>query len=249
MSDFLPAIAFAHNSAFNSAINCTPFEAGHGLRARTITEARANPRLQITAEEGTDIQEPDNTWEASIFPKVCRLAERLVYDALRHSQWHKKRMNAHNLNRSGAKIRDKGLEKGNQVYFYPPPSQHEIIRRGRKAKHLAHYHGPATIQGKVEGRDRQYHLSFEGKSFKRDVSMLVPKKYFTSINPKVHESTPPMAHHFWLSQLFTISKNHYVKKTSSYAKPKVKIHIGFWPRSTVSSPTKWKSSTIRHQSP
>jgi hypothetical protein len=55
MKDFLPAIAFAHNTAFNSAINCTPFEAGHGLRAKTITEARANPRLQITAEEGTDI--------------------------------------------------------------------------------------------------------------------------------------------------------------------------------------------------
>ncbi len=57
---YIQAIAFAHNTAFNSAINCTPFEAGHGLRARTITEARASPRLQITAEEGTDIQEPDN---------------------------------------------------------------------------------------------------------------------------------------------------------------------------------------------
>jgi hypothetical protein len=188
MRDFLPAIAFAHNTAFTSAINCTPFEAGHGLRARTITEARANPRLQITAEEGTDIQEPDNTWEASIFPKVCRLAERLAYDAQRHSQWHK-RMNAHNLNQSGAKIQGKGLEKGDQVYFYRPPSQHEIIRRGRKAKHLAHYHGPATIQGKVEGRDRQYHLTYEGKSFKRDVSMLVPKKDFTAINPEVHDPT------------------------------------------------------------
>jgi hypothetical protein len=56
MKDFLPAIAFAHNTAFHSAINCTQCEAGHGLRAKTITEARANPRLQITAEEGKDIQ-------------------------------------------------------------------------------------------------------------------------------------------------------------------------------------------------
>jgi hypothetical protein len=29
VKDYLPAIAFAHNTAFNSAINCTPFEAGH----------------------------------------------------------------------------------------------------------------------------------------------------------------------------------------------------------------------------
>ncbi len=111
MRDFFPAITFALNTAFSSAINCTPFEAGHSLRARTITEARANPRLQITAEEGTDIQDPDNTWEASIFLKVCGLAERLAYDAQRHSKWHKQ-MNAHNLNQSSAKIQDKGLEKG-----------------------------------------------------------------------------------------------------------------------------------------
>ncbi len=177
IKDFLPAIAFAHNTTFNSAINCTPFEAGHGPRARTITEARANPRLQINAEEGTDIQEPDTTWENSISPKVCRLAGRLAYDAQRHSQWHK-RMNAHNLNQSGAKIQAKELETGDRVYFYRAPSQHEVIRRGRKAKHLAHYHGPATIQGKVEGRDRQYHLTYDGKSFKRDIGMLVPEKEY-----------------------------------------------------------------------
>jgi transposase InsO family protein len=192
MKDFLPAIAFAHNTAFNSAIDCTPFEAGHGLRAKTFTEARANPRLQITAEEGTGIQEPDTTWEKSVFPKVCRLAERLAYDAHRHSQWHK-RMNAHNLNKSGAKIQEKGLQQGDRVYFYRPPSQQEVMRRGRKAKHLAHYHGPATIQGKVDGRDRQYHLTYDGKSFKRDASMLVPEKEMQNLNPETHDPTiaPP----------------------------------------------------------
>jgi hypothetical protein len=75
VKDYLPAIAFAHNAAFNSAINCTPFEAGHGLRAKTITEARASPRLQITAEEGTGLQEPDHKWESTIFNKVYKLAE------------------------------------------------------------------------------------------------------------------------------------------------------------------------------
>ncbi len=59
MKHYLPAIAFAHNTAFNSAINCTPFEAGHGLQARTITEARAGPRLQIIAEGGMDLTEAD----------------------------------------------------------------------------------------------------------------------------------------------------------------------------------------------
>ena len=67
IKDYLPAIAFAHNTAFNSAINCSPFEAGHGLRARTITEARASPRLQIITDGGKDLQEPDSKWESSIY--------------------------------------------------------------------------------------------------------------------------------------------------------------------------------------
>ena len=188
MKDYLPAIAFAHNTAFNSAINCTPFEAGHGLRARTITEARAGPRLQIIAEGGMDLTEADKNWEKTIFPKVLKLAERLAAEAQSHSQWHK-RMNAHNLNQSGAKVEDKGLNSGDQVYFYKPPTQQEIARRGRKAKHLAHYHGPATVRGKVEGRDRQYHIEYNGKDFKRDISMLIPEKRMKEIDVNRHDPT------------------------------------------------------------
>ncbi len=59
----------------------------------------------------------DENWEKSISPKVLNLAERLATEAQRHSQWHK-RMNAHNLNQSGAKVEDKGLTPGDLVYFY-----------------------------------------------------------------------------------------------------------------------------------
>ncbi len=59
----------------------------------------------------------DKNWEKSIFPKVLKLAEQLAAEAQSHSQWHK-RMNAHNLNQSGAKVEDKGLNIGDQVYFY-----------------------------------------------------------------------------------------------------------------------------------
>jgi len=194
MQDYLPAIAFAHNTAFNSAINCTPFEAGHGLQARTITEARAGPRLQITAEGGMDLLESDKNWEKSIFPKVLKLAERLATEAQRHSQWHK-RMNSHNLNQSGAKVEEKGLSPGDRVYFYRPPTQQEIARRGRKAKHLAHYHGPAIVQGNVEGRDRQYHIAYDGKQFKRDISMLIPERTIQSIDVIHYDPTAVTSPH------------------------------------------------------
>ena len=194
MQDYLPAIAFAHNTAFNSAINCTPFEAGHGLQARTITEARAGPRLQIVAEGGMDLSESDKNWEKSIFPKVLKLAERLATEAQRHSQWHK-RMNSHNLNQSGAKVEEKGLSPGDRVYFYKPPTQQDIAGRGRKAKHLAHYHGPAIAQGKIEGRDRQYYITYDGKQFKRDVSMLIPERTIKSIDVIRHDPTATASPH------------------------------------------------------
>ncbi len=96
--------------------------------------------MQITAEEGTGLREPDHKWESTVSSKeVCKLAERLVEDAQRHSQWHK-RMNAHNLNQSSKVIPDKPLEKGDKVYFYRPPSQQEVLvqQRGREANHLMH---------------------------------------------------------------------------------------------------------------
>ncbi len=38
---YLPSFQFAINTTFNYAIGCTPFEAGYGLMATTITQARS----------------------------------------------------------------------------------------------------------------------------------------------------------------------------------------------------------------
>ena len=34
---------------------------------------------------------------------------------------------------------------GAKVWFYKPPDHAKVMATGRKIKHLAHYHGPATI--------------------------------------------------------------------------------------------------------
>jgi transposase InsO family protein len=47
----LPAFQFALNTTFNSAIGCTPFEAGHGSAATTIAQAR----MQATRESVRDL--------------------------------------------------------------------------------------------------------------------------------------------------------------------------------------------------
>ncbi len=48
----LPAFQFALNTTFNSAIGCTPFEAGHGLAATTIAQARMQATRESTSSEG-----------------------------------------------------------------------------------------------------------------------------------------------------------------------------------------------------
>jgi hypothetical protein len=122
-----------------------------------------------------------NKLESTIFNKVCKFAERLAEDAQRHSQWHK-RMNVHNLNQSDKVISDKPLEKGDKVYFYRPPSQQEVIKRGRKAKNLMHYQGTASIIGSIEGRKRQYQIEYNGKRYWRDISMLIPEQTMLTID-------------------------------------------------------------------
>jgi hypothetical protein len=73
------------------------------------------------------------------------------------------------------------LQPGMKVYFYKPPSQQEVTTKGRKVKHLAHYHGPATVT--ANPRRRQLELQYEGKkTFNRDISLVIPVKDFGSLD-------------------------------------------------------------------
>jgi hypothetical protein len=111
----------------------------------------------------------------------------------------------------GAKVEERGLSPGDRVYFYKPPTYQEIARRGCKAKHLAQYHGPATVQDKVEGRNRHYHISYDGKQFKRDISMLIPEQTIQSID--VPATTPPSKYHLTSNQHFSNQESHSREKS------------------------------------
>ncbi len=93
-------------------------------------------------------------------------------------------MNAHNLNQSGRQIlvSDEPYQSGNRVYFYLSPTQQEVLKTGRKVKHLMHYRGPATVIKLIPGRRRQYEIEFQGKTFKQDVGMLVPEQAISEID-------------------------------------------------------------------
>ena len=81
------------------------------------------------------------------------------------------------------------------VYFYKPPSQQEVATKGRKAKHLAHYHGPATVTAVPRSR-RQIELQYEEKTFNRDISLVIPAKDFNGLDvdnfdPVITEAVSP----------------------------------------------------------
>ncbi len=62
-----------------------------------------------------------------------------------HSEWHRW-MTSEKLNQANRPFDDsQKLQPGMKVYFYKASSQQEVSNKGRKAKHLAHYHGPATV--------------------------------------------------------------------------------------------------------
>jgi transposase InsO family protein len=178
ISGNLQAIAFAHNTTYSSVLECTPFECGHGLRARTICDARMSPRLQFNPEEGSEGDDSIAKWDTTVSQKVLELATRLAQVAQTNVEWHR-RMTSDSLNQAGRPI-PKEIPEGSLVFFYKPPTQTQVEKEGRMAKHLAHYCGPAKVMGLAPGRKRTYLLEYQGKDAKkattyhRDVGMIVP---------------------------------------------------------------------------
>ena len=178
VKEYLPAMSFAINTIKSSSLNCTPFEAGHGLPARTVATARADSaRLQFNLEGGTGdntLEDISTHFDTSLHKAMLELSVRLSNAANKESEWHR-RMTARKLNQSGRRIAPDLLRIDSKVYFYKPPSQLETVRLGRKAKHCQHYHGPAKIVKKI-GR-QSYVVEFQGKTFQRDQGMLIPSRH------------------------------------------------------------------------
>ncbi len=181
----IPAFQFALNTTFNSAIGCTPFEAGHGLAATTIAQARMQAtRVPITAEGGRDgdaLEDVDQYFDQSIVKDQMELAVRMAEVARATSEWHR-RMTAENLSQSGYVVDLTKYPIGRQAFIYKPPTQAETIARGRKAKHIDHYIGPGTIISHLGTRSMV--IQMNGREYQRDAGMVLLEK------PKADDQDP-----------------------------------------------------------
>jgi hypothetical protein len=110
-----------------------------------------------------------------ILEKAMELAEEVKAT----SEWHR-RMSHESLNQKEQRYNLDHYEVGTKVYFYRPPSILDVVKKTRKAKHIDHYVGPATIVKKIGSRSFQ--LSFVNpltgiaQLLQRDAGMIILKK-------------------------------------------------------------------------
>ena len=150
----MPSLQFAVNTTHQSSIECSPFEAGHGLKARTIAEARLQRPKPQGERDGDDedlVEDVDTKFDKSLVHSTLELATRMKNTAHAVSEWHH-RMTNQKLNQKGVQINLDNFPIGSNAYFYKPPNQGEGVKAGRKAKHLDHYIGPGVIEERIGDR-------------------------------------------------------------------------------------------------
>ncbi len=52
-----------------------------------------------------------------------------------------------------------------------------------------HYQGPATIIGSISSRKRQYEFEYNGRRYKRDISMVIPEHNMLEIDANTLDVT------------------------------------------------------------
>jgi hypothetical protein len=120
------------------------------------------------------LEDVDVNFDKSDIKLLMELAMRMADSVRSTSEWHR-RMTSNRLAQSGHKIDYNALTPGAKVYFYKPPSQQETQERGRKAKHLDHYIGPAIIVR--QAGSRSFIIQYTDKkgvtrTYQRDAAML-----------------------------------------------------------------------------
>ena len=176
IKEILPSLQFAVNTTHQSSIECTPFEAGHGLKARTVAEARLQrpqPQGESSRDDEDLVEDIDSKFDKSLVHNTLELATRMKDTAQAVSEWHR-RMTSQKLNQKGVQIDLNKFPIGSNAYFYKPPNQGDVLKANRKAKHLDHYTGPGVIEEKIGGKS--FVIRYEGRAYQRDAGMIIPEK-------------------------------------------------------------------------
>jgi len=147
------------NTSYHSILKCSPFEAAHGLPARstldTLTENDSDRPTDLMTRDGISaMRETARAFEIQLFNVRTEAAARNAL--LKKGQF------------------TRSFKVGDEVSFYLPPSEKQAEQMGRKPKHLLQYKGPALIVRKLS--DTTFQLDFEGRTYFRCFSEIRPYK-------------------------------------------------------------------------
>jgi hypothetical protein len=125
---------------------------------QSVTHARLLAQQTLAdGARGIDLDADDLLEDVNKFfdsrklKSIMKLAMRMAEIVRSTCEWHR-RMSSKKLSQNGKCINVEALIPGAKIYFYKPPSMQEVEKLGRKAKHLDHYMGPATVLRSIEAR-------------------------------------------------------------------------------------------------
>ena len=147
------------NTSNHSVLQCTPFEAAHGLKARSALDSMSRPTERVD----TDLMTADGI---SAMRETAKAFEQQIQNVRREAA----EANAASLSKGPKKV----YEVGQEVTFYLPPSEKEANDMGRKPKHLLQYRGPAFITKVMS--NTTYQIEYNGRKYYRCYSELCPYK-------------------------------------------------------------------------
>ncbi len=146
---FVRLMEHTWNTAHHSVLQCSPFEAAHGLKARSAIDSltRASARVD------TDLMTTDGL-------EAMRATARAFEQQIHNVRKEAASANAELLRKGSSKTYD----VGDEVTFYLPPSEKEAQSMGRKAKHLLQYRGPAFVTKKLSNSTVPIRLNSKDES-------------------------------------------------------------------------------------
>ena len=155
---YLRLMEHTWNTTISTLLGVTSFEAAHGLPAASA--------LSRMAEDG-EYNAPDTIDQQGI--TAMQTTARAFTQIIKQLQTQDATQRAMKANEKG---RNHHFDIGDKVSFFIPPTATEAAKRGRKAKHIAHFKGPARIVAKHS--PTTFTVEYNGSTYGRCLSELWP---------------------------------------------------------------------------
>ncbi len=145
------------------------------------------------------LEDVSPVFDGSAVKHILEEAIEIAEEVKATSEWHRRISHDENLTQKGQRYNLDHYVAGAKVYFYRPPSILDVAKKTRKAKHIDHYVGPATIIKKIGSRSFQ--LSFVIPSTgttqlsQRDAGMIILKKEWHAPTQEPAELKLALARH------------------------------------------------------